>query len=47
MMEGTLAYVMGHLQLELMVIYRFKNAFISGGGIFRNDEWDMWSEEGE
>ena len=27
--------------------YRFKNALISGGGIFRNDEFDMWSENGE
>ena len=27
--------------------YRFKNALISGGGIFRNDEWDMWSENGK
>ena len=27
--------------------YRFKSALISGGGIFRNDEFDMWSEEGE
>ena len=27
--------------------YRFKNALISGGGIFGNDEFDMWAEEGE
>ena len=46
MMEGALAYVMG--QLELMVIHiDLKNALISGGGIFRNDEFDMWSENGE
>ena len=29
------------------ITYRFKNALISGGGIFENDEFDMWAEEGE
>lgn len=27
--------------------YRFNNAMISGGGIYRNEEWDMWVELGE
>lgn len=27
--------------------YRFNNAMISGGGIYRNEEWDMWVELGD
>ena len=26
--------------------YTFKYAMISGGSICRNEEWDMWSEQG-
>lgn len=27
--------------------YRFNNAMISGGSIYRNEEWDMWVELGD
>lgn len=27
--------------------YSFRNAMLSGGQICRNEEWDMWSEEGD
>lgn len=29
------------------ITYLFKNTLISGGGIFINDEFDIWAEEGE
>lgn len=27
--------------------YWLKHAMVSGGGICRNEEWDMWTEEGD
>ena len=28
-------------------VYSFNHAMISGGSVLRNEDWDMWTEEGD